>query len=109
MIERGATRIGLNNGGLTPSQLNGSTAKFVQLFSKMLGISLGCFAGMLPLVFLSPPKVEFTYEDLQVYNATFGPNGVTTQQFADMMESAAGGAVPRPGTSSPRLARRARW
>jgi len=86
MIERGATRIGLNNGGLTPSQLNGSTAKFVQLFSKMLGISLGCFAGMLPLVFLSPPKVEFTYEDLQVYNATFGPNGVTTQQFADMME-----------------------
>lgn len=84
-IESIVARLGLSDGKLTLAQQKLRITKLVSLFSKLLGISLGCFAGMVPLLFLTPHKLEFNSEDLNIYDTVFRPNGVSTHQFADLM------------------------
>jgi len=86
VIERTASKMGLSNGRLSPAQERMNVAKLTSLFAKLLGISLGCFAGMIPLLILTPTKTEFTKEDLEIYDSIFRPNGVSTAQFEMLME-----------------------
>jgi len=85
-IERACQRSGLSDGGLTPAQEKLRVAKLATLAAKIVGITAGCFLGMVPLLFLTPSKKSFAKEDLELYDEAFGPNGVSTQQFADLME-----------------------
>jgi len=85
-IERAASKLGLSNGGLSPAQEKMSSAKLTTLVAKIIGISLGCFAGMIPLLFLTPAKKEFTKQDLEVFDHIFGKSGVTMEQFGDLMD-----------------------
>eukprot|EP00931_Biecheleriopsis_adriatica_P056814 TRINITY_DN33694_c0_g1_i1.p1 TRINITY_DN33694_c0_g1~~TRINITY_DN33694_c0_g1_i1.p1 ORF type:complete len:685 (-),score=88.44 TRINITY_DN33694_c0_g1_i1:26-1960(-) len=85
-IERAAGRLGLSNGRLTPAQERMNIAKMTTLAGKVIGITLGCFAGMVPLLFLTPQKKEFLNEDLHLYNEAFLPSQVSTSSFADLME-----------------------
>ncbi|CAJ1353452.1 unnamed protein product [Effrenium voratum] len=86
VIERSAQRVGLSNGGLSPAQERMQIAKLTTLGGKLIGISLGCFAGMLPLLFLKPVKVEIAKEDLEVYESTFLPSGVSTAAFVGLIQ-----------------------
>eukprot|EP00913_Durusdinium_trenchii_P033976 g31803.t1 len=43
---------------------------------------------MVPLLFLKPAKVEIAKEDLEVYESTFLPFGVSSAAFASLMKSA---------------------
>jgi len=63
-----------------------SSAKWTTLVAKIIGISLGCFAGMVPLLFLTPTKKEFNIQDLELFNEIFRPSGVSTEQFSDLMD-----------------------
>jgi len=85
-IERAALKLGISDGKLTPAQTKSAAAKLTTLISKIVGITVGCFLGMMPLLFLTPTKKEFAKEDLALYDAVFGPNGVPTDRFADLME-----------------------
>jgi len=85
-IERTATRLGLSNGGLTAAQERMQIAKFTTLGAKIIGITLGCFAGMCPLLMITPTKTEFSDEDLEVYDVVFRPYGNTTAQFQELMK-----------------------
>jgi len=85
-IERSAVRLGLNNGHLTPAQERMTSAKLVSLSAKVIGITLGCFAGMAPLLFLTPSKKEFSKEELELFDGIFGPAGLTTTNFSDFLE-----------------------
>jgi len=86
VIERSAPRLGLTDGKLTPAQEKLQVAKFTTLAGKLIGISLGCFAGMLPLLFLTPSKTEFQKQDLEIYDTVFRPHCVSTENFARLME-----------------------
>lgn len=88
VIERSAAKMGLSNGGLSPAQERMQIAKMTTLGGKLIGITLGCFAGMVPLLFLKPAKVEIAKEDLEVYESTFLPFGVSSAAFASLMKSA---------------------
>merc|ERR1719221_341158 len=85
-IERGAQRMGLNNGNLTKRQESLQITKLVTLSSKIIGISLGCLVGMFPLFFLTQHRVEFSIEDLEIFDTIFAPSGVSTHAFVDLME-----------------------
>lgn len=85
-IERQATRLGLSNGGLTAAQEKMQISKFVTLAAKIIGITLGCFAGMTPLLFLTPHKIEIVDDDIQVFDEIFRPSGLSTSQFAELMK-----------------------
>ncbi|CAE8606709.1 unnamed protein product [Polarella glacialis] len=87
-IERQATRLGLSNGGLTAAQERMRLAKITTLSAKFIGITLGCFAGMFPLLFLTPSKTEIAKEDVEVYDAIFRQSGLSTSQFGDLMKKA---------------------
>lgn len=86
-IERWASRMGLSNGNLSPAQEKLQRTKITVLMSRIIGISIGCFAGMIPLLFLTPTKQEFTNEDLALFDTVFRPCGATTTQFTTLMES----------------------
>merc|ERR1719223_834287 len=102
-IERWAARLGLSDGKLTPPQQKLQAARLVTLFSKIIGISLGCFAGMVPLLFLKPTKVEFSQSELDIYEKVFSPCGVSPTQYAHLMQKGtirkaqAGGLIVRGG------------
>jgi len=85
-IERSAQKMGLSNGGLTPMQERMNAAKLTTLAGKLIGITLGCFAGMTPLLFLTPAKVEIAKEDVEVYESIFLPSGVSTAAFVHLMQ-----------------------
>jgi len=85
-IERSAGRFGLSNGGLTPAQERLNSARLVTLSAKIIGITLGCFAGMTPLLFLTPSKKEFAKEDLDIFDQIFARTGMTTSQFSALVE-----------------------
>lgn len=85
-IERSAQKMGLSNGGLTPMQERMNAAKLTTLAGKLIGITLGCFAGMTPLLFLTPAKVEIAKEDVEVYESIFLPSGVSTAAFVQLMQ-----------------------
>lgn len=89
VIERTAGKMGLSNGNLSPAQERMQPAKLTTLAGKLIGITLGCFAGMVPLLFLKPAKVEIPKEDLEVYESTFMPYGVSTNAFVQLMKHAA--------------------
>lgn len=89
VIERTAGKMGLSNGNLSPAQERMQPAKLTTLAGKLIGITLGCFAGMVPLLFLKPAKVEIPKEDLEVYESTFMPYGVSTAAFVQLMKQAA--------------------
>merc|ERR1712029_158750 len=78
--------------------------KLVTSISKIVGISLGCFVGMVPLLFRTPKKIEFSPKELEVYDKVFSPSGVSTSQYADLMEKGTinkvqtGGVILREGT-----------
>jgi len=93
-IEQQAARLGLSNGNLKPAQEKLPVARLTTTFSKLLGISLGCLAGMTPLLFMSSNKKEFTKEDLELYDALFAPNGVSTSDFDKLMEKATRKKLP---------------
>jgi len=87
-IERSAGKVGLSNGNLSPAQERMQVAKLTTLAGKLIGITLGCFAGMVPLLFLKPSKVEINKEDLETYESTFMPYGVSTAAFVELMKRA---------------------
>eukprot|EP00927_Polykrikos_kofoidii_P047745 TRINITY_DN42016_c0_g1_i1.p1 TRINITY_DN42016_c0_g1~~TRINITY_DN42016_c0_g1_i1.p1 ORF type:complete len:715 (+),score=154.51 TRINITY_DN42016_c0_g1_i1:125-2269(+) len=87
VIERSAIRLGLNDGGITSAQQKLQMTRFVSLSARIIGISLGCLFGMFPLLFLTPRKIIFTNEELEVYDTVFLPSGVSTTQFASLMEA----------------------
>jgi hypothetical protein len=85
-IERHCERLGLSNGRLTPAQEKLNIAKWTRLAARVFGISLGCVAGMCPLMFLTPSKKEFTEKDFEVYDKIFRNHGVTAAQFSDLLD-----------------------
>mmetsp|Transcript_3731 Transcript_3731/g.7392 ORF Transcript_3731/g.7392 Transcript_3731/m.7392 type:complete len:666 (-) Transcript_3731:350-2347(-) len=87
-IERWAARLGLSDGKLTPPQRQFPVAKAVASISKIVGISLGCFAGMIPLLFRTPNKIEFSQKEFEIFDQVFSPTGVSTSQFVGLMEKA---------------------
>jgi len=87
-IERSAGRFGLSNGNLSPAQERMPSAKKVTLVAKIVGITLGCFAGMTPLLFLTPSKKEFANEDLEVFDEVFAQTGMTLSHFSDLIDKA---------------------
>jgi len=86
VIERAAVKLGFSDGGMTMAQQRLNITRLVQLVSKFVGISLGCFAGMLPLLFLTPHKYEFTDEDLLIYDKVFLPFSVKPSEFAKLLQ-----------------------
>lgn len=84
VIERGATKMGLSNGNLTPAQERTQLAKFVNLAAKVLGITLGCFLGMCPLLFLKKHKLELSDADTQLYEEIFCKMGMSPTDFAEL-------------------------
>ncbi|CAE7436524.1 TMEM65 [Symbiodinium natans] len=103
-IERSAQKMGLSNGGLSPMQERMNIAKMTTLAGKLIGITLGCFAGMTPLLFLTPAKVEIAKDDVEVYEAIFLPSGVSTAAFVQLMQKSsrkrkeAGQPIVKAGT-----------
>lgn len=84
-IERAGGKIGLNNGGLTRAQESMRAARITSLMGKIIGISVGCFLGMVPLLFRQSTKTEFTKEDLELFDQVFRPHGVSTAQFVQLL------------------------
>ncbi|GAB5358776.1 hypothetical protein AAMO2058_000487700 [Amorphochlora amoebiformis] len=53
VIEEGATKLGLPDPRMSIQQLNGRSSRIVRHLATVVGISLGCLAGMVPLLFIN--------------------------------------------------------
>lgn len=57
VIERNAAKMGITDGGLTAAQEKMRISKLVNVMSKIIGISIGCFFGMVPLLWIEKKEV----------------------------------------------------
>ncbi|XP_044733767.1 transmembrane protein 65 [Chrysoperla carnea] len=59
-VERAANKIGFKPPNLTPIQLDMRSSRWAANLGRVIGVTIGCFLGMIPLLFSSPKEVETT-------------------------------------------------
>eukprot|EP00629_Pelagomonadales_sp_RCC1024_P006058 CAMPEP_0119262422 /NCGR_PEP_ID=MMETSP1329-20130426/2145_1 /TAXON_ID=114041 /ORGANISM="Genus nov. species nov., Strain RCC1024" /LENGTH=468 /DNA_ID=CAMNT_0007262061 /DNA_START=171 /DNA_END=1574 /DNA_ORIENTATION=+ len=96
---------------LSLEQLALRKCRVVKTWATVVGVSIGCLIGMLPLLFLGEKKeLYFTGEEMALYESALRPYGVSPQNFFSMMKMGTwktlepGGAVVRAGEKMERIA-----
>ena len=74
---------------LTLEQMELSVCRMVKTWASVVGISIGCLLGMVPLFFIGNRKpLYFTPEEMMLYESSLRPYGVSPQHFFDLMRRA---------------------
>lgn len=74
---------------LTTEQMELSACRVVKTWASVVGISIGCLLGMVPLLFIGERKpLFFTNEEIALYESALRPYGVSPQHFFDLMRRA---------------------
>eukprot|EP00429_Kryptoperidinium_foliaceum_P101920 CAMPEP_0176251124 /NCGR_PEP_ID=MMETSP0121_2-20121125/34838_1 /TAXON_ID=160619 /ORGANISM="Kryptoperidinium foliaceum, Strain CCMP 1326" /LENGTH=314 /DNA_ID=CAMNT_0017590859 /DNA_START=29 /DNA_END=973 /DNA_ORIENTATION=- len=84
VIERFADRLGLPDPKLTLAQQHLNSVKYWMIVARVVGIVMGCFIGMFPLIFMSerqPRLVDQIAETLSMQSRAEFQRMVTTQHF----------------------------
>jgi len=86
VVERYSMRLGLKDPKLTPEQYTLRKTRWVKSLACILGISLGCVLGMIPLLFLDDHKLYFfSKEEEALYEALFLKNNVPPLAFFNLI------------------------
>ena len=110
-IEAMAARLGVQAPALTQAQAQLPITRRTKLAANVVGLTVGCLIGMLPLLVLQDRKqVYFDADALALYETVFAPYGVSPTQFFELMhlcrwQRRRGRAAPRGGVglSAPRV------
>jgi len=87
VIEGWCKKVGINEPPLTQAQLASKQVRRARNLASVLGISVGCLIGMVPLLFMKDrKKLYFTEKELSLYESFFQPFGVTPPDFFELMQ-----------------------
>mmetsp|Transcript_119333 Transcript_119333/g.210860 ORF Transcript_119333/g.210860 Transcript_119333/m.210860 type:complete len:432 (+) Transcript_119333:144-1439(+) len=85
-VEAAAKKAGMEEPELTDEQAEHRSTKLVKTASSVIGISIGCIFGMVPLLWIGRrKKVDMTNEELQLYEAVFAPSSVSLSSFIELV------------------------
>jgi len=85
-IEAMAARLGVQAPALTQAQAQLPITRRTKLAANVVGLTVGCLIGMLPLLVLQDRKqVYFDADALALYETVFAPYGVSPTQFFELM------------------------
>lgn len=74
---------------LTLEQMELNVCRLVKSWASVVGITIGCLLGMVPLLFIGQRKpLYFTPEEMALYESALRPYGVSPQNFFDLMRRA---------------------
>jgi len=89
VVENWSRKLGLNDPRLTREQLEMRKTRWVKSLACILGISLGCILGMVPLLFLDDHKLFFfSGEEEKLYEDLFLKNNVPPMAFFSLIRKA---------------------
>jgi len=87
-IERWCHKLGLREPNMSVLQQASSQVARTRKVASVIGISVGCLIGMLPLMFITDrKKLYFEDKELALFESSFQPFGVTPADFFELMRS----------------------
>lgn len=85
-IDSLSLRMGFRAPALTADQLELVITRRVKALASALGVAFGCLIGMAPLLLMHDRKqVYFDEDELELFERTFAPHGVSTAQFFSLL------------------------